>query len=144
MKAIARAILVLVAATIATPLAYLSMLWWPLNPIELKSVKIMNDNNKVIIGQELIFQVHYIKHTEKSGRVYRQLLDGRVVNLAPHISKVPVGEAAHLGFIRTGPGDLPGKYRINYTIIYEYFGFRDVVVSAMSDEFTLMERSADQ
>jgi len=128
------------AATMTTPLIYAALLWWPLNPIELKSVSIINADKMVFIGDEIFFQVHYVKNTDKNGIVYRQLIDGRVVNIAPHVSNVPKGEATRIGFIKTGPGDLPGRYRINYSVAYEYFGFRNVVVSAMSDEFNLVER----
>ena len=118
---------------------YMALVVWPLNPIELKSVKILNEDNTVRIGEDIRFQVHYIKHTDKEGKVVRQLINDRVVNYTPHISHVPKGEAKGVGFLKTGPGDIPGKYRVNYTVIYEYFGFRKVHASAVSDVFCIVE-----
>jgi hypothetical protein len=116
-------------------------MWWPLNPIELKSVTILNEGKRVKIGTSILFKVHYIKHTDKAGTVYRQLINDRVVNYSPHISAVPSGEAKRIGFIRTSNGEMPGKYQVNYTVVYEYFGFRDVVTNKLSDEFEIVKGS---
>jgi hypothetical protein len=62
------------------------------------------------------------------------------VNYTPHISRVPIGEGAGVGYLHTGQGDTPGKYRVNYTVIYKYFGFREVSTSLLSDEFEIIVR----
>lgn len=134
-------IMYMVATILATlltiSLTYMLMSVWPLNPIEIKSVKILNPNNVVCIGDDILFQVHFIKHTDKCGRVVRQLINDRVINYTPHISSVPKEEDKGVGTLKTGPSDMPGRYQVSYTVIYEYFGFRKVSTSAVSDEFIL-------
>ena len=126
-------------AILLPPVVYLVLMVWPLNPIEIKSVKILNENNIVRIGEDIRFRVHYVKHTDKHGLVVRQLINDRVVNYTPHISSVPKGEDEGVGVLKTGPGDVPGHYHVNYTVIYEYFGFRKVSTSAVSDEFVIID-----
>lgn len=117
----------------------IALSWWPLHPLELKSVKVMNFDNRVTIGQPILFQVHYIKHIDKHGIIIRQLVNDRVINYTPIVSNVGLGESKGIGRIKTSAGDIPGKYHIKYSVVYEYWGFRDVVVSALSDEFELVE-----
>lgn len=118
--------------------ALLFMMWVPLNPIVLKSVTIVNADKKVEIGSPVCFRVEYTKFTNKHGLVVRQLINDRVVNYTPHISRVPIGEGSGVDCLHTGQGDSPGKYRVNYTVIYKYFGFREVSTSLLSDEFQII------
>lgn len=118
--------------------ALLFMMWVPLNPIALKSVTIVNADKKVEIGSPVCFRVEYTKFTNKHGLVVRQLINDRVVNYTPHISRVPIGEGSGVGCLHTGQGDSPGKYRVNYTVIYKYFGFREVSTSLLSNEFQII------
>ena len=130
----------LIGVIVIPTLTFLVLIFWPLNPIEIKSVKIMNKNRTVVSGEDIIFQVHYVKHTKKHGKVYRQLLNDRVVNYRPHISSVPTGEKKGIGFLHTGDEEKPGLYQVSYTVVYRYFGFRDVSVTGLSDEFTVIPR----
>ncbi|MFA5397960.1 MAG: hypothetical protein WC346_18255 [Methanogenium sp.] len=114
--------------------------WWPLNPIELKEVKILNADNIVKIGHPILFRVSYAKHTSKHGFVVRQLINDRVVNYTTIASRVATGEGQKIGRIHTSVGDIPGTYHVKYTVVYKYFGFREVATSAVSDEFELVER----
>lgn len=113
--------------------------WWPLNPIELKEIKIMNPDNIVRIGQPILFKVIFVKHTDKPGIVVRQLINDRVINYTPIMSRFPVGDGMGVGRIHTSKGDVPGAYHIKYSTIHKYFGFREVTTSAISDEFELVE-----
>lgn len=63
----------------------------------------------------------------------------RVVNYTPHISNVPKGEDIGVGVLKTGQSDVPGRYFVNYTVIYEYFGFRKVSTTALSNEFRILD-----
>jgi len=134
---ILRALLFLLASP---TLILLGLLWWPLEPLEIHSVKIMNEGDKVAQGQELVFEVDYVKHNNMSGMVIRQLLNDRVINYSPHMSSVPKGAAKRRGYLKIGEVDSPGKYQLNYTVIYKYFGFREVVVSKLSNEFEVTTR----
>jgi len=45
---------------------------------------------------------------------------------------------ASAGYIHQ-KGDVPGSYHIKYSVVYKYFGFREIATSAISDEFELLE-----
>ncbi len=131
----------LIAIFIVPTLVFLGLIFWPLNPLEIRSVTIQNPNKTVVMGEPIYFEVHYVKHTDKHGRVYRQLLNERVVNYRPHTSHVPRGENKGISVLHTGTGESPGLYQVSYTVVYKYFGFREVTVNALSDEFTIVPRS---
>ena len=130
----------LIAAFTVPSLIFLVLTFWPLNPLEIKSVTIMNLHKTATMGDDIIFQVHYVKRTGMHGKVYRQLINDRVINYRPHISSVPVGERKGIGVLHMGKEEVPGKYQVNYTVVYRYFGFREVSVSGLSDEITIVER----
>jgi hypothetical protein len=131
----------MVMALISIPtIPLLFLMWWPLTPLEIKSVTILNKDKKVLQGEELLFEVAYVKHTNLSGTVYRQLINDRVINYSPHVSSVPLGEAKRVGYLRISKTDCPGGYQLNYTVIYKYFGFREVVVSKLSDKFQVIQK----
>ena len=126
--------MVLISALVLAALNY-----WPLNPIELKEVKILNADNIVRIGQPILFRVTFTKHTEKPGLIIRQLINDRVINYTGIMSRFPKGDGQGIGRIHTSKGDVPGSYHIKYSVVYKYFGFREIATSAISDEFELLE-----
>ena len=128
------------AILIIPTMTLLGLMWWPLNPLELKSVTILNEDKRVVAGGKVVFEVHYVKHTDMAGKVVRQLINNRVINYAPHVSDIPSCEAKRVGTLKTNRADEPGTYMVNYTVIYRYFGFREVAVSKLSDEFELVAK----
>lgn len=112
----------------------------PLDPIDVHSIKVMNPGNMVVAGDAIIYSVDATKHTEKPARILRQLINDRTTHYTPIESNVPAGRKARTSTLVTSKNDPLGEYYIHYTLVYRYFGFRDVSVSKDSEPFMMIER----
>ena len=111
----------------------------PLTPIEIHSVKILNPGNIVKAGDHIIYAVDATKYTDRPARILRQLVNDRVTHYTPIESNIPTGKKRRTSTLITSKGDPPGEYYIKYTLVYRYFGFRDVAVSTESDRFMIVK-----
>ena len=108
----------------------------PLNPITVHSVTISDKTLKA--GDPIYYTTSFTKHISKPARVLRQLNNERVTYYTPFDSNMPMGKHCRQNFVETSAGDIPGKYKLQLTFIYEYFFFRDVVVVKESNEFVML------
>lgn len=112
----------------------------PLKPADILSIKIINPNNKLYAGESLYYIPEILKYTNRPSKIIKQLLNERAIFYTAVDSNLPIGKSVRVESIKTSTGDMPGKYFLNYTIVYNYFGFRDITVTAYSDMFEIVDR----
>jgi hypothetical protein len=141
---------ILVCLVLVTTLAIYTqverMYWryWPFEPLEIYSLKIMNVDKKVQAGETLAYELSYNKKMDICPTVSRQLRNAFVYTYAestPPLRKpgagkvwvpIPIPRAAEYG-----------KYRLHITYTYEIGPEkRPVMVSAISDEFEVIPNPA--
>ena len=127
-------------ACIAPFLTIIIMAVMPLDPIDIHGIKILNPDRVVTAGSHIIYAVDATKHTNKPARILRQLVNDRTTHYTPIESNIPVGRKIRTSTLITSTGDPPGEYYIQYTLVYRYFGFRDVSVSKDSEPFMIVEK----
>ncbi|MDD4877394.1 MAG: hypothetical protein PHQ86_09810 [Dehalococcoidales bacterium] len=119
-------------------LAFLSLV--PLKPAEILSIKVINTDNKLYAGEVLYYIPEILKYTNRPARIIKQLLNERAIYYTAVDSNLPMGKSVRVESIKTSTGDMPGKYFLSYTIVYNYFGFRDIIVTARSNVFEIVTK----
>ena len=111
----------------------------PLNPLEVRSITVINPNKTVVAGTPMNYLVDATKYTDKPCRIIRQLINERTINYTAVDSNIPVGSKKRAVNLSTAEGDMPGVYYMRWTAIYTYFCFREVIVTANSEPFEIVK-----
>jgi hypothetical protein len=110
----------------------------PLNPLEVRSIKITNPNRIVVAGEQVHYAVDATKYTNKPCKILRQLINERTTHYTMIESNIPTGTKSRGSSLNTAEGDMPGTYYIRWTAIYNYFNFREVVITKDSETFEMI------
>jgi hypothetical protein len=119
-------------------LALVGIVLWPYNPLTINSVNIINPGNTVIAGENVLYSADVVKHTNKPGKVIRQLINSRVITYSAIDGNIDQGGRIVNNYLETSAADLPGYYYMKFTAVYTYFGFWEVTVSANSKLFQMI------
>jgi len=109
-----------------------------LNPIEVKSIIVVNHDKKVVAGTTLHYIIDSVKYTDKPCKIIRQLINERTIHYTSIESNIPPGESKRRGELNTAKSDMIGRYYMRWTAIYTYFYFRDVIVTVDSEPFEMV------
>jgi hypothetical protein len=110
----------------------------PLNPLTIDKLCVTNKDKIVVTGEPVYYTLTGRKNTDKRAKILRQLINERTIYYTPEEGNYPEGATKSNGKMVTSKGDAAGKYFIRMTIIYNYFWFRDVVITADSDWFEMV------
>jgi hypothetical protein len=116
--------------------------WWvyyPYEPIVVKSLKIMNPDKKVVAGKHLTYCIEYEKKMNVHGVLVRKLLNDFIIDLRASDGTAPIGKDKVKVEISIPPYAAPGKYTLWWASTYKVNPLRSVTVTAESDEFEIVE-----
>jgi hypothetical protein len=112
---------------------------YPLNPVELDEVVILDDDNTIVAGEPVHFKVKGLKNTDRTSHVIYQLVNSRITTYTPIEGNLPIGTKEYGKCLPTSVSDMPGQYHIRVTISVPYFGgLREPTVSKDSNKFTIV------
>jgi len=87
--------------------------FYPYIPFEVHSITILDADNTVRAGDDLLYVTDYTKHMELPAEVRRQLIDGYVINIPAAYGNVPLGRNKTINSIRIPEfTDAGSNYRI--------------------------------
>lgn len=127
----------LIGMVVMPILLLLVVVWWPYNPLTIKSARVIN--SPVIAGRPVYMEIKFVKHANKSTTIITQLINERNILYSPVYSNLPPGADTKIISISTSTGDMPGTYYVRRTYTYTYFGFWQVQVVAESQKFKIIE-----
>lgn len=136
-----KGLMMLIVGMLLPLVALVLMLVWPLTPIEIRCLKITNQTT-IIAGDQIHYAIDMTKYINVPGKVIRQLVNERVTTYSPIDGNVSPGTRILRSSINTSPSDMPGAYKLRWSVTYTYWGFRDVTVSAESEPFTMRAHPA--
>jgi hypothetical protein len=110
---------------------------WPLQPIRIDEVKILNKGNTLKAGDHVDFRMYGFKDTDKPSKVIYQLVNDRVTTYTTVEGNLPRGTTEYGKVLPTSRGDIPGEYYMRVSMTTNYFGLRDVTVAKNSAPFQM-------
>lgn len=126
---------------IAFVLSVMALAWWPVNPLDVYSIKVTNPGEIVTTGHPVLYEVKFHKWAAKKAIVHRQLINSRTIHYTPYTGNLPVSKETvdtKANYLETSSSDLPGVYYIRITYTFKYFFFREVDVVADSAPFLMI------
>ncbi len=114
-------------------------LYYPYEPIVIKSLKIANPDKRVVAGGHLTYCLEYDKKMNVQGVLVRKLLNEFIIDLRSSDGTAPVGKDKIKVSIVIPPYASPGKYTLWWASTYKVNPLRSVTVTAESDPFEIVE-----
>jgi hypothetical protein len=117
--------------------------FFPYEPITIHSINILDDDNTVMAGDDLMYETHYTKKMPLEATVAQRLVDSYVLTVPTHTQSVPLGEGRLLSRIPIPDFASPGTYRLSIVYTYKVSSFpeRFVSVEASSGPFTIVNKN---
>ena len=117
--------------------------WWlfyPYEPIIVKSIEIFNPDKQVKAGDELIYKITYDKKMDLKGELIRTLNNGVKITLSSSDVAAPVGKDCDKVRVKIPGFADPGKdYFMGWHVEYRVNMLRRVSVYAESDKFEVVK-----
>ena len=124
------------------------VLFYPYEPLVVYGpYKIMNEGKKVSAGGTLIFEAHFDKNTNLKAYTTRQFVNKFVYYVAPIYTTLPQKKDYRTQVSVEVPAYAkPGVYKLYNTYTYHISDFpnKDVMVSAWTEEFEVIEAPLQQ
>jgi hypothetical protein len=119
----------------------LTVAWWllyPYKPITVKSIVVKNPDKQVLAGSVLKYRITYDKRMDIQSVLTRKLINNVKIDLADTIATAPVGDDSECVYVKVPHYTDPGIYYLWWSAKYKVNPIREVVVSAKSDVFTVI------
>jgi hypothetical protein len=117
-------------------------LLYPYKPMDVKSIVVMNPGKQVLAGSVLKYKITYEKKMNVTGVLTRKLINNVKIDLADMAATAPVGDDQECVYVKVPHYTDPGLYYLWWSVKYKVNPIREVVVSAKSDVFTVVNGSA--
>ncbi len=129
---------------IIAPLLFIATVIWmefaPIRTLEPRVQPYRVITTTVVPGEAVTYEVDACKYTTAPAQVYRQLVsdDGDIISLPSVTSNFPQGCAKNRSSTTSIPvSTLPGRYRLQLTLVYQVYGFRSVSINVNTDYFII-------
>jgi hypothetical protein len=130
----------LIISVLAVFLRVAWVVFYPYEPIIIKSIEISDPDNTVVAGEELQYITNYEKKMDLQASVSRRLVNSYVLSVPTYTRSVPVGKGRSRNSITIPSFADPGTYRLNIVYTYKVSSWpeRYVNVDATSGPFTVI------
>lgn len=120
------------------------ILLYPWRTVEIHSIRIYDDDNVVVAGEPVVYQVHYTKYTNERPEINRELINHATIKMAQTTGINRAGEGYVMAEVPTPSFVDTGDYKIRITYSYVLFSFpeRRIDVVAMTPPFHIINPRA--
>ena len=116
------------------------VLFYPYKPLEVKCIKILDEDQIVHPGEKVTYQLEYMKYMDIPATVNRSLVNNIVLNMPSFMSSVPLGHGVVKNNIDIPSFADPGIYKLVFVFDYEVSSFPKRIVRYRAESNTFEVR----